>query len=48
MTTPYKFKSEPWTKVCMSGDCNVVPVPLLNEVRVGHTNVMTIEQLKSR
>lgn len=24
--------------------CNEVPVPLLNEVRIGHTNVMTKEQ----
>ena len=27
--------------------CNEVPVPLLNEVRVGHTNVITKEQWKS-
>ncbi len=27
--------------------CDEVPVPLLNEVRVGHTNVITKEQWKS-
>ncbi len=28
--------------------CDEVPVPLLNEVRVGHTNIMTREQWESR
>ena len=28
--------------------CDEVPVPLLNEVRVGHTNIMTKEQWESR
>ena len=28
--------------------CNEVPVPLLNEVRVGHTNYMTVEMWKNR
>jgi len=28
--------------------CDEVPVPLLNEVRIGHTNVMTKEQWNSR
>ena len=28
--------------------CNEVPVTLLNEVRVGHTNYMTLEMWKNR
>lgn len=28
--------------------CNEVPVPLLNEVRIGHTNVMTKEQWEQK
>ena len=28
--------------------CDEVPVPLLNEIRVGHTNIMTKEQWESR
>ena len=28
--------------------CNEVPVPLLNEVRIGHTNYMTVEMWKNR
>ncbi|MFR5151494.1 MAG: hypothetical protein ACLTER_19990 [Ruminococcus sp.] len=28
-------------RLCFHHTCNEVPVPLFNEVRVGHTNVMT-------
>ncbi len=29
-------------------NCDEVPVPLLNEVRVGHTNVLTKEQWEKK
>jgi len=35
------------TGFCYHHTCNEVPVPLMNEVRVGHTNYMTKEQWSS-